>query len=189
MLLRSLLKNMVTVATLCLSLNVSAGLIFDFDEGENNVFGKDYKLANGTVLFKVTAFNSNIKHKIAIHSSGLGVEKDDDKNHILNNDYLVFRFPEIFYGKINITFSKWNNKDQAKITLNNSDFVRFKSNDGVFTSNYSKISSFKVEGTNNSVFRIAKVELVPEPTALALLGLGLIGTCLLRRKKRNNLAL
>jgi hypothetical protein len=125
-----------------------------------------------------------------LHTKGLGVQNSGgSKNQILNNEYLVFTFPEIFYGNLKITFSNWNNKDQAKITMNDGNFELFKSNGGVFTSNYSKINKFKVEGTNKGKFRIAKVELVPEPNAIVFLGLGLIAIGFLRRKKRNNLAL
>jgi hypothetical protein len=185
MAVRSLLKTILAVTTLCLSLNASANLIFDFEEKLGNQHSATY-LLNGIDL-TVTAFapndnNMNINRKNG-KVLGLGVGGNPNSNNIGNGEYLVFTFAEIFYGHLNITFANWGSNDVAGITLNAGATTMFDRNNGIFTSDYAAISSFRVEGTSGSAFKVANVELVPEPSALAILGLGLLGLGARRFKK------
>jgi hypothetical protein len=187
MAVRSLLKTILAVTTICLSLSASANLIFDF---ENNLGDNKHKRIynlNGIVL-TVTAFDDdekNPKQKVDRSALGLGVNGNPKSGQIGNNEYLVFTFDEIFYGHLNITFGNWNRGDVAKITSNDDATSRFRRNNGIFTSDYAAVSSFRVEGTSKNAFRVANIELVPEPSALVILGLGLLGLGARRLKKAN----
>jgi hypothetical protein len=183
MAVRSLLKTILAVTTLCLSLNASANLIFDFEEKLGNQHSATY-LLNGIDL-TVTAFDPSDQDTNNINRSngGLGVGGNPNRSNIGNGEYLVFTFAEIFYGHLNITFANWGSNDVAGITLNAGATTMFDRNNGIFTSDYAAISSFRVEGTSGSAFKVANVELVPEPSALAILGLGLLGLGARRFKK------
>ena len=191
MAVRSLLKTILAVTTLCLSLNASANLIFDFEENLSDRSHQIIYNLSGIVL-TVTAFddsdrnpNKNINRSV----SGLGVNGNPESGQIGNNEYLVFTFDEIFYGHFNITFGNWsvnrNNPkrtDVAGIALNGGVSTSFSAGNGPFTSDYAAIKTFTVMGAGGS-FKVANVELVPEPSALAILGLGLLGLGARRFKK------
>jgi hypothetical protein len=191
MAVRSLLKTILAVTTLCLSLNASANLIFDFKEKLKHQHSATYNI-NGFEL-TVEAFDpsdNNASNKINRSDSGLGVHNNPNSNSIGTGEYLVFTFTELFYGHLNITFGNWgvnrnkpNRTDVAGIALNGGVSTTFGAGNGPFTSDDAAIKSFTVMGISGNGFRVANVELVPEPSALAILGLGLLGLGIRRFKK------
>lgn len=191
MAVRSLLKTILAVTTLCLSLNASANLIFDFGAGSDTEHSVDYAL--GDYLLTVSAFNEDgtdgLVHR---NSSGLGVLGNPNGNRLGANsngsESLLFTLtnngiPANFWGSINIVFSQWGNDDRARVVGSGVQNATYTGNAGVYTTAFSG-DTFKIRGrTLGDGIRVAQVTFVPEPGTLAILSIGLLGLGIRRFKK------
>jgi hypothetical protein len=191
MAVRSLLKTILAVTTLCLSLNASANLIFNFGAGSDTEHSVGYEL--GDYLLTVSAFNPNgtdgLVHR---NSSGLGVGTNPNRGRLGANrngyESLLFTLtngglPANFWGSINIVFSAWQNADRARVDGSGVQNATYKGNAGVYTTAFSG-NTFEVKGRRaGDGIRVAQVTFVPEPGTLAILSIGLLGLGARRFKK------
>jgi len=191
MAVRSILKTILAVTTLCLSLNASANLIFDFGAGSDTEHSLVYPL--GDYMLTVSAFNEDgsdgLVHR---NSSGLGVRSNPDNNRLgaSTNGYesLLFTLtnaglPANFWGSINIVFSLWDNADRARVVGSGVQNATYTGNAGVYTTAFSG-DTFEIRGrTQGDGIRVAQVTFVPEPSTLAILSIGLLGLAIRRYKK------
>jgi hypothetical protein len=180
------LKAIMIALSLLVSMNVSANLIFNFEE---NLSDKDHKLQYtlGDYTLTVKAFDAdenNPTQKIDRSINGLGVNGKPNGDNIGKREYLLFELDKTFFGNLNIVFNLFGNNEKAKIKLNDGDFKILKGNGSdVWTAGTAGINSFTVKGHNNASFRVGEVALVPEPSSLALLSLALFGMGFARFRK------
>ncbi len=197
-----MLKLVCLVTVVMLSTSANAGLIeFDF-ENPNKLSTNELQYNINGIMLTITAFDSNgDAAKVHRNADGLGVTSGDNKR-VDGGDYLVFQFngPALTtFNDITIMFPtvlRW-----ADNALQTNDEVSYEVLDisgsyvNTLSSNIESMNLGKSIGAGQEVMigsnigngvRIAGINVsvqVPEPTTIAVFGLGLIGLGLRRRQK------
>ncbi|WP_299080918.1 PEP-CTERM sorting domain-containing protein [uncultured Paraglaciecola sp.] len=191
MTLRSLLKSLIAISALCLSLNASANLIFNFDKNlENNLTLIEYRIDNYILKVTTPTNNGSIFTGGAGRLAVLSDTIQDKNNNIGRAEQLDFLLTDLngnavnFNGQLNIVFSGWDKKDRARISGAGIDNTTYGNDNGTF-STFLSGDGFSVKGHRaGDGFRVSQVALIPEPSTLAVLSLGLLAFSL-RRFKHN----